>query len=151
MRRLQVFCLALLATAAVAAAGCGEGGAESGATVSVYVVPPLCPEARREVDDAGRRAGDLKVRVLCLRRVERGGRVDLGMAGADARRATEDSSSVAYLESPGPAAAFTRSIVENADVAWVETSSAATTVHRILRALEGDGSSSRKAVLDEVG
>ena len=151
MRRLQASCLVLVATAALAAGGCGEGGAQSGATVSVYVVPPLCQEARRVVDDAGRKAGDLKVRVLCLRRVERGGRADLGMAGADARRATEDSSSVAFLESPGPAAAFTRSIVENADVAWVETSSAATPVRRILRALEGDTSRPREAVLDEVG
>jgi hypothetical protein len=151
VRRLHAFCLVLLATAALAAGGCGEGGAQSGATVSIYVVPPLCDEARREVDDAKRRAGDLEVQVFCLRRVERGGRADLGMAGANARRATEDSSSVAFLEPPGPAAAPTRSIVENADVAWVETTAAAKPVQRILRALEGDGSSPREAVLDEVG
>jgi hypothetical protein len=151
VRRLHALCLALVATAALAAGGCCEGGAQSGATVSVYVVPPLCPEARRVVDAAGRRAGDLEVWVLCLRRVERGGRADLATAGANARRATEDSSSVAFLESPGPAAVSTRSIVENADVAWVETSSAAHAVQQILRALEGDGSSPREAVLDEVG
>jgi hypothetical protein len=143
--------LLLAATAALVAGGCGEGGAQSGATVSVYVVPPLCGEARREVDAAGRRAGDLEVRVFCLRRVERGGRTDLAMAGANARRATEDSSSVAFLESPGPATASTRSIVDNAGVAWVQTSSAAAPVHRILRAVEEAGSSPRQAVLDEVG
>jgi hypothetical protein len=151
VRRLQVLSLALAATAALAAGGCGEGGAQSGATVSVYVVPPLCQEARREVDGAERRAGDLEVRVLCLRRVEHGGRADLGMAGANARRATEDSSSVAYLEAPGPAAASTRSIVENAGVAWVETNAAVKPVQRILRALEEHPSSPRQAVLDEVG
>jgi hypothetical protein len=151
VRRLQVLCLVLVLTAALVAGGCGEGGAQSGATVSVYVVPPLCQEARQRVDDAGRKAGELKVRVLCLRRVERAGKADLGMAGANARRATEDSTSVAFLEAPGPAAASTRSIVQNAGVAWVETSSAAPVVQRVLRALEGDGSTPREAVLDEVG
>jgi hypothetical protein len=151
MRRLQALCLVLLATTVLAAGGCGEGGAQSGATVSVYVVPPLCQEARGKVDQAGRKAGDLKVRVLCLRRVERGGRADLAMAGENARRATEDSASVAFLEAPGPAAAFTRSIVENADVTWVKTNSAGTVVQRILGALEEGNSSPRKAVLDEVG
>jgi hypothetical protein len=150
VRRLQALCLVPLAALA-AVGGCGEGGAQSGATVSVYAVPPLCQEARRGVDAAGRKAGNLKVRVLCLRRVERGGRADLAMAGANARRATEDSTSVAFLEAPGPAAEFSRSIVENADVAWVETSSAGPVVQRILRALEGDSSSPRQAVLDEVG
>jgi hypothetical protein len=135
----------------LAAGGCGEGGAQSGATVAVYVVPPLCQEARAKVDDAGRKAGDLWVRVLCLRRVERGGRADLAMAGENARRATGDSTSVAFLEAPGPAAASTRSILENANVAWVETNSAAAVVWRILRALAGDDSSPRQAVLDKLG
>jgi hypothetical protein len=151
VRRLQAFPLVLCAVAAATLGGCGEGGAQSGATVSVYVVPPLCQEARGRVDDAGRKASDLKVRVLCLRRVERGGQADLAMAGKNARRATEDSTSVAFLEAPGPAAAFTRSIVENADVAWVKTNSAATVVQQILKALEGDSASPRQAVLDEVG
>jgi len=151
VRRLQALSLVLYVTTALAMGGCGEGGAQGGATVSVYVVPPLCQEVRGRVDDAGRKAGDLKVRVLCLRRVERGGQADLAMAGKNARRATEDSTSVAFLEAPGPAAAFTRSIVENADVAWVKTNSAATVVQQILRALEGEGSSPRRSVLDEVG
>jgi hypothetical protein len=151
VRRLQGLLLVFIAAFATLLAGCGEGGAAKGASVSVYVVAPLCQEARREVDAAGRRAGDLKVRVLCLRRVGSGGQADLAMAGVDARRATEDSTSVAFLEAPGPAAAFTRSIVDSADIAWVETSSAAAPVKRILRALEGDDASPREAVLDELG
>jgi len=151
VRRLQVLCPVLVATIVGALGGCGEGGARSGATVSVYVATPLCTEARREVDDAGRRAGDLWVRVLCLRRVQAGARVDLALAGLDARHATEDSSSVAFLEAPGRAAAYTRPIVEAADIAWVKTSSAATLVNRILRVLEENGSTPREAVLDEVG
>jgi hypothetical protein len=55
------------------------------------------------------------------------------------------------LEAPGPTAKFSRPIVEAADVAWVETSSGGAAMQRILKALEGDGSSPRKAVLDEVG
>jgi hypothetical protein len=128
------------------AAGCGGGGASAGATVSVYAAAPLCREAGK-----GAPAGDLTVRVVCLPPVEKGGEADLAAAGADARRATEDSSSVAYLEAPGPAAKFGRTVVESADIAWIETSSAAVAMHRIVRALEGDGSSPRKAVLDEVG
>jgi hypothetical protein len=146
VRRLQVLSLAAIAVVAVASAGCGEGGASSGATVSVYVAAPLCQEARKSSGSAG----DLEVRVLCL--PPQGARMaGLAAAGAGARRATEDSTSVAFLEVPGPAAEFSRSIVESADIAWVETSSASTAMHRILSALEGDGSSPRKAVLDEVG
>jgi hypothetical protein len=151
VRRLPAVCLVLLVAAALAVEGCGGSGDQRGAIVSIYVVPPLCQEARRVVDDAGRKAGDFRVRVLCLRRVERGGRADLAIAGAGARRATEDSASVAYLEAPGPATAFTRSIVEAADVAWVETSSAAAPVKRILRAVAEDSASPRQAALDEIG
>jgi ribonuclease HII len=137
--------LALLALAPLAA-GCGGGGASAGATVSIYAAAPLCREAGK-----GAHAGDLVVRVVCLPPVEQGGEADLAAAGADARRATEDSTSVAYLEAPGPAAEFGRTVVESADIAWIETNSAAAAMHRILEALEGDGSSPRQAVLDEVG
>lgn len=146
MRRLQVLSLAAVAVVAFAAAGCGEGGAASGATVSVYVAAPLCGEAGK-----GGHAGDLEVRVVCLSPVEKEGQADLAAAGVDARRATEDSASVAYLEAPGLAARFGRTVVESADIAWIETSSASTAMHRVLAALEGDSSSPRKAVLDEVG
>lgn len=126
--------------------GCGQGGASAGATVSVYAAAPLC----REAQEGAGKAGDLEVRVVCLRAPGGGGSI-LAAAGSAARRATEDSSSVAFLEAPGPAAGFSRSIVEAAGVAWVETSSAAAAMHRIVKALEGGGSSPRKAVLDEVG
>ena len=146
MRRLQVLSPAVLASLAAVFAGCGTGGAEIGATASVYAAAPLCKEART---DAGA-AGDLKVRVVCLP-PRSSGDAALAAAGADARRATEDSTSVAFLEAPGPAAKFSQPIVEAADVAWVETRSGAAAMRRIVKALEGDGSSPRKAVLDEVG
>jgi hypothetical protein len=148
VRRLQVICLVVFGIGAVSlAAGCGGGGTADGATVSVYAAAPLCREARRSEG----RADDLVVRVVCLQPVERGGEADLAAAGANARRATGDSTSVAFLEAPGPAAKFSRSIVESADIAWVETSSGGGAMKRILSALDGGSSSPRKTVLDEVG
>jgi len=133
------------------ATGCGGGGVSAGATVSVYAAAPLCAEARSELQAAGGGAADLELRVVCLPPVEGGAGVDLSAAGRNARRATEDSTSVAFLEAPGSAAEFSQSIVEAADIAWVETSSGSTAMRRIRSALDGDGSSPRKAVLDEVG
>lgn len=141
---------ALLALALIAA-GCGGGGASAGAEVSLYAAAPLCVEAQNELKGTGGKDADLRVRVVCLSSVDAGGGADLSTAGRNARRATEDSTTVAYLESPGPAAESTRSIVEAADIAWVEADSGAKAARRILSALEGDSSSPRQAVLDEVG
>lgn len=146
MRRLPALSLVSVAVLAATAAGCGEGGTASGATVSVYAAAPLCKEARKSAGAAG----DLEVRVVCLSPRGSGGG-DLAAVGNDARRATEDSTSVAFLEVPGPAAKFSQTVVESADVAWLETSSASTAMQRIVKALEGDSSSPRKAVLDQVG
>lgn len=151
MRRIQALSLAAVSMLAPALAGCGEGGAASGATVSVYVAAPLCGEAQSALRKTGWNSGDLKIRLACFPPVEKQGEADLAAAGADARRATEDSTSVAYLEAPGPAADFGRTVVESANIAWIETRSAAAAMDRIVRALEGGSSSPRKAVLDEVG
>lgn len=153
MRRhlaLMLVC-ALIAPSALVI-GCGEGGVGSGATVSVYVARPLCSAAEGELANEGKRVGDVKVRIVCLPPVQRRGRADLATAGANARRATEDSTDVAFLEATGPAADFTESIVEAADIAWLESSDGATAMHQVLEALEERGSSSpRQAVLDQVG
>jgi hypothetical protein len=140
----------VLVALALIAVGCGGGGASPGAEVSVYAAAPLCGEARTQVKGAGGKAAYLRVRVVCLAPVGAGGGADLATAGGNARRATEDSTAVAYVEAPGPAAEFGRSIVEAADIAWVETDSGSTAVRRILSALAGDSSSPRRAVLDEV-
>lgn len=133
-------------------AGCGGEGASSGATVSVYAAAPLCREVQGEVRSIGGKAGDLAVRAVCLPTVKAKKGVDLPVAGNNARRATEDSTAVAFLEAPGAAARFGRSIVEAANLAWVETSSGSAAAHRVLRALAAAGSSPpREAVLDEVG
>lgn len=132
--------------------GCGEGGATSGATVRVYVAAPLCKEAQRTLKREGGKAGELRVSAVCLPSIESGGRVDLAQAGANARRATEDSTAVAYLENAGPGAKFSQTIVESASIAWLETSSGSTAMRRTLQALQEAGSSSpRNAVRESLG
>jgi hypothetical protein len=144
---------AALLALALLVAGCGGSGASAGATVSVYVGAPLCEEAQAAVERAGGRAGDdLKVRAVCLPPVGSRGGISLAAAGANARRASEDSTAVAFLEAPGPAAGFSQPIVEAADIAWLETGSGSAAMRRVLVALGEAGSSSpRAAVLDEVG
>lgn len=153
MRRVQALLACAVLLAAVApASGCGEGEVSSGATVSVYVSARLCPGAEAGLGGSRGTAGDLRVHVVCLPPVEKKGGADLAAAGANARQAIEDSTSVAFLEAPGPAAEFAEPIVEAADLAWLEAESGATAIRRVLRALEARGSSSpRSAVLDQVG
>jgi hypothetical protein len=144
---------ALLAIA-LAATGCGEGGASSGATVSIYVAAPLCQGAQRELRREAHTVEDLDVRILCLRPGNSDGRPNLAQSGANARRATEDSTAVAFLEAAGPAARFSRPIVEAADIGWTTATSGAAMMRVVLRALaEGDSSSPRadvREVLNEV-
>jgi hypothetical protein len=137
---------------ALAVAGCGQGGTSSGATVHVYAAASLCRGAQHEVRKAGREAGDLQVRVVCLAPTVDGSRAELATTGANARRATEDSASVAFLEAPGPVAKFSRSVVESADVAWISTGSGSVAVRQVLQALGGRGSASpRDAVREALG
>lgn len=148
MRRLPATLVAL-ALCGTLAIGCGEGGVAEGATVSVYVAAPLCQAAERELRQQGGEAGEVEVRVVCLPPTDAGGRADLAVAGANARRATEDSASVAFLETPGAAARSSQSIVEAAGIAWVETGSGAAAMRQVLSALDEAGSSApREAVRD---
>jgi hypothetical protein len=79
VRRLPAPCLAVCA-ALLVAAGCGEGGAGEGATVSVYAAAPLCREAQK----SSGKAADLEVRVVCLPATAKDGRADLAAVGAAA-------------------------------------------------------------------
>ena len=93
------------ACALLLGAGCGESeGVAEGATVSAYVAGSLCAEAKRELARGGGRAGDVHVRVVCLPNAESKGRLDLATIGANARRATEDSTAVGYIGEPTRAA-----------------------------------------------
>lgn len=138
-RAFGAACLALLALA-----GCGGGeGVADDAVVTAYVAAPLCAEAE------GGPAGDVRVQVLCLDPVERAGRLDLAQVGANARRATEDSTTIAYIEQKGPAGRFSQPIVDAAAIAWVESSSGASTMQRVLTAVEGSDPSSLRADVHE--
>lgn len=126
----------------VGAIGCGEEGVSSGATVRVYVGAPLCAEAQRELEKQGGSAGDVEVQVVCNPVVEHGGRLNLAVVGAAARRATEDSTAIAYVETPGAANRFSRPILEEAGIAWTTSTSGASAMQRILTAVSEAGSGS---------
>ena len=133
--------LAAVACALFGAAGCGEGeGVSAGATVAAYVEAPLCSAAQRELASESGRAGEVRVRTVCLASVNNGGRTDLAKVGANARRATEDSAAVGYLEVP-VTPSFSRSIVEAAGIAVVRDASGAAAMRELLDAIrEADDS-----------
>jgi hypothetical protein len=139
----------------IAAAGCGGGeGVDEGATVTAYVVAPLCAEAERELARDGGEAGGLRVRVVCLPSVESDGELDLAEIGANARRATEDSTAIGYIGEPTRAATrFSEPILEAADIPQLPESSGAAAMAKLLQALmqaSGDSGSLRQAVNDEL-
>lgn len=143
--------MALLAVFAVAGCGGGEGVA-GGATLNVYVSAPLsgpeaaegkafCDEAKAALAQAGGRAGDVRLRAICLDDTG-GGRWRLAAVGANARRAAEDTSAIAYLGEPDPAAArFSRPILEAAGIGQDTGPSGTAAMAAVLRALRGAGGS----------
>lgn len=143
-------------TVLLAVAGCGGGGGVSeGATVSVYAVAPACAGAKRVLARHGARAGEVRVRLVCLRDSEEGKRWTLAAVGANARRATENSTTVAYIADRDPTAArFSRSILESAGVAQLPPSpSGAAAMAKLLDAIRGADPSSnlRESVEESLG
>jgi len=149
---------ALILSLSLAACGPTEG-VSSGATVTVYLSAPmrgagggvgreLCTSARKALSQANGEAGDLNVRLRCLDAGDPTGTWALAAVGANARRATEDSTAVAYIAEPDPRARRqSRPILEEAEIAEVTASSGATAMRRILRAIEeSDSSSLRESV-----
>jgi hypothetical protein len=126
------------------ASGCGEGGGVArGATVTAYVEAPLCAGARSELARESAHADAVRVRAVCLSGARAGTRLDLATVGADARRATEDSTSVAYLEARDPAASrFSRPILESAGIAQLTSSSGEAAMRQVLHAITDANSSS---------
>ena len=121
--------------------GCsGESGVSAGASVAAYVEAPLCAGAKRALAQQNGKAGEVRVRAVCLTPAAKGERVDLATIGANARRATEDSASVAYIEAPARPS-FSRPIVESASIAVIRASSGAVAMDRLLKAVADSGSS----------
>jgi hypothetical protein len=116
--------------------------------VTVYAGASLCPAAKAELAAQPGDVGDFRVAVACLPATGRvGGGTDLATAGANARRATEDTAAVALLETPGQASRFAHPILESANVPLVVSSSGKKAMKRTLHAIEDSGSSS---IRDEV-
>ncbi len=150
LRKAVVTAVCTLVTAAVVA-GCGDEGVAENAVVTAYVEAPLCVAAKQELADQGGRAGDVRVRAICLPSGREGQKLSLSTLGANARRATEDSTTVGYLEAPNPRAArFTHPILESAGIAWTSKSSGKAAMARLLQAIEDAGSSGslRESVRD---
>ena len=142
--------------------GCGEGGAKEGAQLDVYVSAPLsgaeaeagrktCDEARQEARRAGE-PGGFGVRVVCLDAAGSEGRWTLAQVGANARRATEDSTAVGYLAEPERAARRqSLPIVEAAGIAELSGLSGKEAVAKVATAIEqSDSDDPRQAVFDAV-
>jgi hypothetical protein len=139
--------------AAAAAVGCGGGeGVSSNATVTAYVAAPLCLEAQRELAREGSRAGDLHLKAICLPNARSAGKLNLAAVGANARRATEDSTTVGYLEAPDPRIArFTHPILETASIAWISQSSGKAAMEKLLKAIEAsDTGSLRESIREDL-
>lgn len=135
-------CLAALVAFAVLVAGCGQGeGVSSGATVTAYVEARLCRGAEERLASAGGGAGDVRVKAICLSSPWSGKKLSLATVGGNARRATEDSAAVAYLEAPGRASRFAHPILESAEIAWIASSSGKQAMAQLLQAIDTAGSS----------
>jgi hypothetical protein len=160
----RVLLLVLLATVGVIAAGCGEEGAAGGATVTVYVSAPmrgeeagagkrLCSEARGQVEQGRRGEDDLKLEVVCLDAAGEGGRWTLARVGANARRATEDSTAIAYIGEPdSQARRQSKAIVAAAGIAQIGGRPGREAVARVQEALrESDSDDPRDAVFSALG
>jgi len=116
---------------------------ESGATVAAYVEASLCAEAKRELARQGGEAGDVKVRAICLPSPHEAGKLNLATLGANARKATEDSTTVAFLEAHHPSASrFIHPILETAEIPWIASSSGTVAMAKLLKLIESTSSGS---------
>ena len=105
--------------------------------MTVYVAGALCAEAKEELQNHGVEAGDVKVRAVCLPSSEKDGKLDLATIGSNARRATEDSSSIAYIGEPTEAAShFAETILEEAGIRQYAATPGAKAMRRVLDHLE---------------
>jgi hypothetical protein len=157
---ILVVCLLVV----VLISGCGESGAEAGARVTVYVSAPLhgaaatagkrlCAGARDGAARVGGEVEDLKLEVVCLDAAGDGGHWTLAKVGSNARKATEDSTTVAYVGEPDPRARKqSRPIVDAAEIAEISGISGEDAVAAVIEAIgEGDASKPRDAVFKAEG
>jgi hypothetical protein len=135
----------------LALAGCGSStGVSEDATVAAYVEASLCAGAKQELAKHDWHAGDLRVRAICLSPATGAKKLSLATLGANARQATEDSTTVAYLEAPEPRASrFVHPILETAEVPWISEDSGAAAARRLIELIESADSGSLRKSLRE--
>jgi len=135
-------------------AGCGAGeGVDKNATLNVYVSAPLCAGATKQLAQEGPKVDFVRLRIICLKSTRNSNGLNLAAIGANARRAVEDSSSIAYIGDPTPAATkFSRPILETAGIPQLANQSGSVAITKLLSALRAAGNSSslREAVADEL-
>ena len=146
--------MALLAVTVLAliASGCGEEGAEEGAELTVYVSAPgqrLCDEARAEAQ--GREPEDFALRVVCLD-AGSAGEGTLAKVGSNARRATEDSTTVAYIGEPDrETRKQSQPILDTAEIAQLGEFNGREAIDTVITAIdESDSDDPRAAVFDAI-
>jgi hypothetical protein len=147
LARRKVVGLAACVLVVAAVAGCGDGeGVSEGAAVVIYVDAPLCVGAERALAKEGGEAGPVRVRIACLESARDDSRLNLSTVGANARRATENSATIAYIEAPA-VPSFSRPIVEAAGIPVIRSDSGATAIDRLLGAIDdADSGSLRDSV-----
>jgi branched-chain amino acid transport system substrate-binding protein len=132
--------------------------------VTVYVSAPLhgaqavdgremCAGARRELSRSGGHAGGVRARVVCLDDTGGGERWSLAAVGANARRATEDSTTIGYIgELDRAATRFSRPIVEAAGIAQLSTLPGRAAMAKLLQAIRDAGASAslRESVYEAI-
>lgn len=158
--------LLALVLVAVGAAGCGEEeGVAAGAVVTVYVEAGLCAGFGGQDGVDGKREQvadqDFEVRYVCLpdprgpqlSQGVGGRRVDLATVGANARRASEDSSAVAFLQLGDPAVnRFSEPILEMAGIGWLTSNQRVAAFIRTQKVLsEADPGDLRADVREALG
>jgi hypothetical protein len=153
-RRGRAVLLLLVVALVLGASGCGEEGAEEGATLNVYVSAPgqrLCDEARKQAAQGGE-GDEFELRVVCLDASGAEGDWTLAKVGSNARRATEDSASIAYIGEPTrEARKQSQPIIEAAEIAAMGSRNGKEAIEAITAALEDDDSDDpRAAVYDAI-
>lgn len=125
---------------------------QGGATVTAYAEASLCSAAKKELAQQGGEAGDIRVRAVCLPNPYEAVKLNLSTVGANARRATEDSTAVAFLEAPDPRASrFTHPILETAEIPWIANDSGAAAMAQLLKLIsETDAGSLRTSLQDKL-
>lgn len=161
-RRLAALLLLLLGLAGMAAGCGGEGGLGDDATATVYVSAPLrgdeaqagralCDEAREQASQ-GKGGEEPALRVVCLDAAGSDGRWTLARVGANARRATEDSTTIAYLGEPDPRAARqSHPILDAAGIAAIDGLDGREAIAQVRAALREADGDPRDAVFDALG